>query len=60
MYSLHTFYPESGRLAAAQEKPKSLAAELLPVLSLVVGVPMLIWYADRKKQRERARRVRGF
>lgn len=54
MYSLHTYYPDSGRLAAPEEQ-KSLAVELLPFLTLVVGVPMLIWLADRKKQKERGR-----
>lgn len=40
-------------------KRKSLAAELFPVLALVIGIPMLLWIADRKNQRDRARRVAG-
>lgn len=60
MYILETFHPDTGRLSAAQEKPKSLAAEVLPLLALVVGVPMIIWYAEYKKKRERFERARRF
>lgn len=42
--------------ANTQEDQKSLAAEVLPVLALVVGVPLLMWWAD-KKQKESFRRA---
>lgn len=38
------------------KKQKSMAAELLPLLALVVGVPLLVWWND-KKQNESFRRA---
>lgn len=36
-------------------KRKSLAAEVLPFLALVIGIPLIVWWTD-KKQKESFRR----
>lgn len=48
-------YPAS-RLAAPPKETKSFAAEVLPFLALVVGVPLVVWWSD-KKQKESFRRA---
>ena len=49
MYSVNRF-------AAPQKEPKSFAAEVLPFLALVIGVPLVVWWSD-KKQKESFRRA---
>jgi hypothetical protein len=37
-------------LVSTSGKQKSLAAEVLPVLALVVGVPFIVWLSDKKRK----------
>lgn len=60
MYSIRVIDPSDSFGVPPPEKPKSLLAEVGPFLALTVGVPLIIWYAERKKARERFRRVQGF